>query len=82
MGFAAGVMVAASFWSLLAPAIEMAEQSGLYGVNGEFAFVPVAAGFFLGALFVYIVDVFLSDYNLSPTDMAGNKNNELETESD
>jgi solute carrier family 39 (zinc transporter), member 11 len=34
-------MVAASFWSLLAPAIELAESSGDYGVDGRFAFVPV-----------------------------------------
>ncbi|XP_065222958.1 zinc transporter ZIP11 [Planococcus citri] len=66
LGFAAGVMVAASFWSLLAPAIEMAEQSELYGKNGEFSFIPVAVGFFLGSLFVYMVDVFLADYDLTP----------------
>ncbi|KAK5905549.1 hypothetical protein CgunFtcFv8_001502 [Champsocephalus gunnari] len=41
LGFAAGVMLAASYWSLLAPAIGMAEDSGKYG---SFAFVPVAVG--------------------------------------
>ena len=35
LGFAAGVMTAASFWSLLAPGIEMAENSGLYGPEGQ-----------------------------------------------
>ncbi|XKL63300.1 hypothetical protein PGB90_005664 [Kerria lacca] len=65
LGFAAGVMIAASYWSLLSPAIEMATQSDLYGKNGEFAFIPVAVGFFLGALFVYIIDIFLSEYDLS-----------------
>ena len=59
-------MIAASFWSLLAPAIEMAEQSELYGKNGEFSFIPVAVGFFLGSLFVYMVDVFLADYDVTP----------------
>ncbi|XP_053712243.1 zinc transporter ZIP11-like isoform X1 [Synchiropus splendidus] len=54
LGFAAGVMLAASYWSLLAPAIDMAEDSGKYG---SFAFVPVAVGFTLGAAFVYIADV-------------------------
>ena len=49
-------MIAASYWSLLAPAIEMAENSGLYGVRGEYSFIPVAIGFFLGALFVYVAD--------------------------
>ena len=48
LGFAAGVMVAASFWSLINPAIEMAEESGNYG---EFAFVPVAIGFGIGECF-------------------------------
>lgn len=52
-------MLAASYWSLLAPAIEMAKQSGSYGSNGELAFIPVAVGFALGALFVYGADVML-----------------------
>ncbi|XP_043941082.1 zinc transporter ZIP11 isoform X2 [Protopterus annectens] len=56
LGFAAGVMLAASYWSLLAPAIEMAESSGKYGA---FAFLPVAAGFILGAAFVYFADLLL-----------------------
>ena len=59
MGFAAGVMTAASYWSLLNPAIEMAEQSGYYGSNGELAIVPVALGFLLGAAFVASADNFL-----------------------
>jgi zinc transporter 11 len=59
LGFAAGVMLAASYWSLLAPGIEMAEQSGSYGENGEFAFVPAAIGFFLGAAFVYAADLVM-----------------------
>uniref|UniRef100_A0A3Q2TH29 Zinc transporter ZIP11 n=1 Tax=Fundulus heteroclitus TaxID=8078 RepID=A0A3Q2TH29_FUNHE len=56
LGFAAGVMLAASYWSLLAPAIDMAEDSGKYG---SFAFVPVAVGFTLGAAFVYFADLAL-----------------------
>ncbi len=52
-------MTAASYWSLLAPALEFAEHSGLYGENGEWAFVPVGVGFVLGAVFVYAADVFL-----------------------
>lgn len=60
LGFAAGVMVAASYWSLLAPAIEMATESKIYGQNGEFAFVPVAVGFLLGATFVYGTDALIS----------------------
>lgn len=50
LGFASGVMIAASFWSLLAPAIEMAE---------DFNMIPwlvAAIGFVLGAVFLYIAD--------------------------
>ncbi|KAG7154168.1 Zinc transporter ZIP11-like [Homarus americanus] len=64
LGFAAGVMTAASFWSLLAPAIELAETSGSYGENGEWAFFPVAVGFLFGALFVYAADVFMSSIGI------------------
>lgn len=53
LGFAAGVMIAASFWSLLAPAIEMSADSGLP------AWMPPAAGFLLGAVFLRVVDRFL-----------------------
>ncbi|XP_042688734.1 zinc transporter ZIP11 [Centrocercus urophasianus] len=56
LGFAAGVMLAASYWSLLAPAIEMAEHSGSFGA---FAFVPVAVGFALGAAFVFFADLLI-----------------------
>ncbi|KAM5274533.1 zinc transporter ZIP11 isoform 2-T2 [Ctenodactylus gundi] len=54
LGFAAGVMLAASYWSLLAPAVEMAMSSGGFGA---FAFIPVAVGFTLGAAFVYLADL-------------------------
>lgn len=50
-GFAAGVMVAASFWSLLAPALEEAENMG------KFAFVPAAVGFLIGMGFLLLLDV-------------------------
>lgn len=50
-GFAAGVMVAASFWSLLAPALEEAENMG------KFAFVPAAVGFLIGMGFFLLLDV-------------------------
>ncbi|MBN1657312.1 MAG: ZIP family metal transporter [Anaerolineae bacterium] len=54
LGFAAGVMIAASFWSLLAPAIEMAEEAG-----GLPSWVPATAGFLLGGAFLYLVDALL-----------------------
>ncbi|NQT59297.1 MAG: ZIP family metal transporter [Bacteroidetes bacterium] len=53
MGFAAGVMIAASFWSLLAPAIEMSEEVG--GIP----WVPAIVGFLLGGLFLFAVDKLL-----------------------
>lgn len=50
LGFAGGVMIAASFWSLLAPALDMAESHQLP------AWFPVAIGFMLGAVFLWGVD--------------------------
>ena len=49
-GFAAGVMVAASVWSLLVPAMEQAEDMG------QWAFFPAVAGFWLGILFLLVLD--------------------------
>jgi ZIP family zinc transporter len=53
LGFAAGVMIAASYWSLLAPAIEMAEGSKLP------AWVPATSGFLIGGAFLWIIDKLL-----------------------
>ena len=50
LGFAAGVMIAASIWSLLNPSIDMAEE------QGEIAWIPAAVGFLLGVLFLLILD--------------------------
>ncbi|MCX7848290.1 MAG: ZIP family metal transporter [bacterium] len=54
LGFAAGVMIAASFWSLLAPAIRMAEQSSQWP-----AWAPALIGFLLGGGFLRITDRLL-----------------------
>jgi hypothetical protein len=53
LGFAAGVMIAASFWSLLAPAIEMAEGMGIPPV------LPAAVGFVLGGVVLRSIDKLL-----------------------
>lgn len=53
LGFAGGVMIAASFWSLLAPAIEMS------GGMGYPPWFPAATGFMAGGLFLRLVDMFL-----------------------
>ena len=50
LGFASGVMIAASVWSLLIPAIEMAEE------GGQIAWIPAAAGFLLGIGFLLLLD--------------------------
>jgi zinc transporter 11 len=44
-------MLAASYWSLLEPALEMASGLGTYGAEGEWAFIPVSVGFILGEFF-------------------------------
>lgn len=69
LGFAAGVMTAASFWSLLSPAIEQASVSKLYGEKGEYAFLPVAFGFLLGSLFVYGADKLITVLGLHSPNM-------------
>ena len=53
LGFAAGVMIAASVWSLLIPAIDRAEEAGQVG------WIPAAGGFALGILFLLLMDQLL-----------------------
>ncbi len=53
LGFAAGVMIAASFWSLLAPAIAMAEETGMPG------WPPAVIGFLSGGVFLWSADKIL-----------------------
>lgn len=59
LGFTGGVMVAASFWSLLAPAIEMSEGEGFARA------IPSAVGFFMGALFLYLLDKLLPHLHIN-----------------
>lgn len=58
LGFAAGVMIAASFWSLLSPAIEMSEEMGLA------PWLPAVLGFAGGGLFLKLVDSFMPHVHL------------------
>lgn len=58
LGFAAGVMIAASFWSLLAPAIEMAEETS------TMPWMPAAIGFLTGGAFLLLVDRILPHLHL------------------
>ena len=58
-GFAAGVMVAASIWSLLIPAMEQAEDMG------KWSFVPAVAGFWLGILFLLLLDTVIPHLHMN-----------------
>ncbi len=58
LGFAAGVMIAASFWSLLKPSIEMAEA------NGTLPWMPALVGFLSGGAFLLIIDNILPHLHL------------------
>ena len=61
-GFAAGVMVAASIWSLLIPAIESSEAMG------PLAFIPAVIGFWIGTLFLLLLDHVIPHLHLGETD--------------
>ena len=67
LGFTGGVMVAASFWSLLSPAIEMTEGEGFVKV------IPAAIGFLLGALFIFGLDKVLPHLHINFKESEGIK---------
>lgn len=67
LGFTGGVMVAASFWSLLAPAIEMSEGEGFVKV------IPAAVGFLLGAVFIFGLDKILPHLHINFKETEGIK---------
>ena len=58
LGFASGVMVAASVWSLLIPSIEMAEE------QGKTAWIPATIGFMLGIVFLLVLDNIIPHLHL------------------
>lgn len=66
-GFAAGVMVAASVWSLLIPALEQAESMGVW------SFVPAVAGFWLGILFLLLLDHLIPHLHRNAEQAEGSK---------
>jgi len=59
LGMAAGVMIAASFWSLLLPAIEMSQTAGSWYQKHSLAFLPALVGFIAGAAILRLIDVLL-----------------------
>ena len=67
LGFASGVMIAASVWSLIIPAIEMAEDSN------TIAWIPAAAGFLLGMGFLLILDTIIPHLHIDSDKPEGKK---------
>ncbi|MEF9969317.1 MAG: ZIP family metal transporter [Ruthenibacterium sp.] len=65
LGFAAGVMIAASVWSLLIPAIEMAEEQGHIG------WIPAAGGFVMGGAFLLLLDWLMPHLHVGETHAEG-----------
>ncbi|HOZ39854.1 MAG: ZIP family metal transporter [Flavobacteriales bacterium] len=59
LGFTGGVMIAASYWSLLAPSIEMSERMGMI------PWLPPAVGFALGALFLFVLDKYVPHLHIN-----------------
>jgi len=69
-GFAAGVMVAASVWSLLIPAIEQSEENATYA---KFAFLPAAIGFLLRICFLLLLDHIIPHLHRNSSEDEGPK---------
>ena len=67
LGFTGGVMVAASFWSLLAPGIDMSPGEGFTKV------IPAAVGFTMGALFIFALDKVLPHLHINFKESEGIK---------
>ncbi|MDD6332095.1 MAG: ZIP family metal transporter [Clostridium sp.] len=68
-GFAAGVMVAASIWSLILPSIQQSEQMG------RFAFVPAVIGFWIGVLFLLLLDTVTPHMHMNSETPEGPQSN-------
>lgn len=64
LGFTGGVMIAASFWSLLSPAIAYVEMQNEMGLSDLPKWFPPAVGFFLGALFLFGLDKIIPHLHL------------------
>lgn len=65
LGFAAGVMIAASVWSLLIPSIEMANEQGMIG------WIPATGGFILGGLFLFLLDKLMPHLHIITNEVEG-----------
>lgn len=67
LGFASGVMIAASIWSLLIPSIEMAQEQKII------AWIPASIGFLLGIIFLLILDSVIPHLHLNSKEPEGIK---------
>lgn len=72
LGFASGVMIAASFWSLLLPAIEMSDHLG------SLAFLPSATGIFLGGAFIHLSEMWMPETD--PAVLLASQNEKLKND--
>ena len=67
LGFASGVMIAASIWSLIMPSIDMAEEQGVI------SWIPATIGFLLGIFFLLILDSIIPHLHLNSNEPEGMK---------
>ena len=67
LGFASGVMIAASIWSLITPSIEMAEEQGIV------SWIPAAIGFLFGIIFLLVLDSIIPHLHLNSKNPEGIK---------
>ena len=67
IGFAAGVMIAASVWSLLIPSIDMANEAG------KLSWIPAVVGFLLGIAFLLLLDMVIPHIHLESDKPEGPK---------
>ena len=67
LGFASGVMIAASIWSLINPSINMSKEMG------KWSFIPAAVGFLLGILFLLILDTYIPHLHVNSEEPEGIK---------
>lgn len=72
-GFAAGVMTAASIWSLLDPSMEMAADMG------KWSFLPAVVGFWIGILFLLLLDKIIPHLHMNTDEAEGKKSNLAKT---
>ena len=71
LGFASGVMVAASVWSLLIPSIEMAKE------QGKIAFIPASIGLLAGIVFLLVLDSVIPHLHVNENEPEGIKTDKL-----